>query len=77
MESNSLRYLLSHPSWDGIRSYHINTDKIKRVLSFEPQHTIEEALRDLCQAFCDGKLSDSFDDGKYYNVRTMQAIGTK
>ena len=75
MESNSLRYLLSHPSWDGIRSYHINTDKIKRVLGFEPKHTIEEVVRDLCNAFRDGKLPDSFDDDKYYNVRTMQAIG--
>ena len=75
MESNSLRYLPSHPSWNGIRSYHINTDKIKRVLSFEPQHTIEEAMRDLCNAFRDGNLPNSFHDDRYYNVRSMQVIG--
>ena len=36
---------------DDIRSYHINSDKIKRVLGFQPQHTIEDAVRDLCLAF--------------------------
>ena len=62
---------------DDIRSYHINSDKIRRILGFEPQHTIEEAVRDLCRAFRDGKLPDSFDDDSYYNVRTMQAIGAE
>ena len=66
--------IVTTPS-DDIRSYHINADKVKRVLGFEPQHTIEEAVRDLCNAFRDGKLPDSFDDDRYYNVRTMQAIG--
>ena len=62
---------------DDIRSYHINSDKIRRVLDFEPKHSIEEAVRDLCRAFKEGSLPDSFDDDQYYNVRTMQAIGAK
>lgn len=62
---------------DDIRSYHINSDKIKRELGFAPSHSIEEAVRDLCQAFREDKLPDSFDDDSYYNVRTMQAIGAK
>ena len=60
-----------------IRSYHINSDKIKREFDFAPSHSIEDAVRDLCQAFRDGKLPNSFDDDGYYNVRTMQAIGAK
>ena len=59
------------------RSYHINSDKIKDHLGFKPQHTVEDAVRDLCKAFAEGKLPDSFDDDKYYNIRTMQAIGAK
>lgn len=59
------------------RSYHINSDKIKTQLGFKPQHTVEDAVRDLCKAFAEGKLPDSFDDDKYYNIRTMQAIGAK
>jgi nucleoside-diphosphate-sugar epimerase len=59
------------------RSYHINSDKIARVLGFKPKHTVEDAARDLCIAFRAGKLPNSFDNDKYYNVRTMKAIGAK
>jgi nucleoside-diphosphate-sugar epimerase len=62
---------------DDPRSYHINSDKIKLTLGFQPKHTIEEAVRELCQAFKAGKLPNSFDDNKYFNVRTMKAIGAK
>jgi len=62
-------------SSNDLRSYHINSGKIKRVLGFEPQHSVEEAVRDLCSAFREGKLPNSFDDDRYYNVRTMKAAG--
>ncbi len=62
---------------DDKRSYHINSDKIKRVLGFEPKYTVEDAVRDLCKAFEAGKLPNSFDDDKYFNIRTMKAIGAK
>lgn len=60
---------------DDIRSYHINSDKIKRVLGFEPKHSIEEAIRGLVEAFRDGQISNSMDDDNYYNVRTLKKIG--
>lgn len=60
-----------------LRSYHINSDKIKRVLGFSPKRSVEEAIRGLCAAFKEGKIPNSFDDDKYYNVRTMKAIGAK
>ncbi len=56
------------------RSYHINSDKIKRVLGFVPKRTIEDAVRDLCQAFKGGKLPNSLTDDRYFNVRTMKAV---
>lgn len=59
------------------RSYHINSDKIKLALAFYPKYSVEDAVRDLCEAFRDGKLPNSFDDNRYYNVRTMKAIGAK
>ena len=62
---------------DDPRSYHINSDKIYRELGFRPKHSIEDAVMDLCQAFKEGKLPNSFDDNKYYNVRTMKAIGAQ
>ena len=62
---------------DDLRSYHINSDKILTALGFKPKHTIEEAVVDLCKAFREGMLPNSFDDDRYYNVRKMKAIGAK
>lgn len=56
------------------RSYHINSDKIKRVLGFEPKFTIEDAIRELCSAFRDGKLPESLTDDRYFNVKRLKRI---
>jgi hypothetical protein len=50
---------------------------VRRVLGFAPEHSIEDAVRDLCKAFKADKLPNSFDDDWYYNVRTMKKIGAK
>jgi len=55
---------------DDNRSYHISSDKIAEKLGFRPQHTIEDAVRDLCKAFNSGKIPNSFDDS-YFNVKTL------
>ena len=65
--------IVTTPSDDN-RSYHINSDKIRRQLGFEVKLTIEDAVRDLCQAFREGELPDSMDDDQYYNVRTMKVL---
>ena len=59
---------------DDIRSYHVNSDKIQRVLGFKPAHTIEDAIRDLCEAFRSGKLPKSMDDTFYFNVRRLKEL---
>ena len=59
---------------DDTRSYHINSEKIRTKLGFEPEFSIEDAIRDLCRAFKDGKLPNSMDDERYYNVRTLKAL---
>jgi nucleoside-diphosphate-sugar epimerase len=59
---------------DDVRSYHINSDKIKRVLGYQPQHTIEDAVRELCQAFLARKLPNSMEDDRYYNVRLLKKL---
>jgi nucleoside-diphosphate-sugar epimerase len=65
--------IVTTPS-DDIRSYHINSDKVRRVLGFSPRFTIEDAVRELCQAFRDGKIPDSMADDWYYNIRTMKKL---
>jgi nucleoside-diphosphate-sugar epimerase len=64
------------PSND-LRSYHVSSDKIKRELGWTPQRTIEDAVRDLCAAFRAGKVPNTRDDIRYYNVKTIQASGLR
>jgi nucleoside-diphosphate-sugar epimerase len=61
------------PSNDN-RSYHINSDKVTRVLGFRPSHTIEDAVRDLCIAFREGKLPDSLENDRYFNVKRLKRL---
>jgi len=56
------------------RSYHISSEKIKRVLGFQPKHSIGEAVRDLKNAFDQGKIPDPMTDMRYYNIKTMQKV---
>ncbi len=65
--------IVTTPS-DDLRSYHINSDKIMRVLGFAPSHTIEDAVRDLCRAFKDGRFKDSMTDDRYFNVRRLKRL---
>ncbi len=68
--------IVTTPSNDN-RSYHVNSDKILRVLGFRPRRTIEDAVRDIARAFRNHLLDDGFDNDWYYNVRTMKKIGAK
>jgi len=56
------------------RSYHISSEKIKRVLGFQPKYSIGQAVRDLKAAFDGAKVPDAMTDKRYYNIKTMQAI---
>lgn len=62
---------------DDPRSYRISSERIKRELGFSPAYTIEEGVRDLIEAFRAGKLPDSLNDNRYYNIKTMKAINLK
>jgi nucleoside-diphosphate-sugar epimerase len=62
---------------DDIRSYRVSSKKIKEELGFEAAHTIEDAVKDLKEAFKQGRIPNPMDDIKYYNIRTMQAIDLK
>ena len=59
---------------DDIRSYHVNSDKIRRILGYQPKRTVEDAVRDLCAAFKAGKLPKSLEDTFYFNVRRLKEL---
>jgi nucleoside-diphosphate-sugar epimerase len=55
-----------------LRSYHINSDKIYSTLGFKPNHSVESAIIDLCDAFENQKLTNTLIDSKYFNVKHMR-----
>ena len=56
------------------RSYHVSSRKIQRELGFAPSHAIDEAVGDLIGAFARGKLLNSLDDPRYFNIKMMQRL---
>jgi nucleoside-diphosphate-sugar epimerase len=60
-----------------LRSYHVSSEKMRRELGFTPTHSIEEAVSDLVSAFRAGKLPNSLDDPRYFNIKRMQEISLK
>jgi nucleoside-diphosphate-sugar epimerase len=61
---------------DDPRSYHINSDKIRRQLGFIPRYTIADAVRELGHAYRADWLKDPMQNPAYYNIRTMQRLGS-
>ena len=64
------------PSND-LRSYHVSSKKIAENLGYTPKRSIEDAVRDICQAFRDGLLPNSLEGDSYINVKTVQKIGLR
>lgn len=62
---------------DDVRSYHVNSDKIKRVLNFRPKKKVSDAIKEICAAFKKNKLSDSFTNINYFNVKKLSKMNFK
>ena len=59
---------------DDHRSYQVSSKKIARDIGFRPARTIEDAVRDLKAAFDAGKLPDSLENPRYFNIKMMQKV---
>ena len=59
---------------DDNRSYHISSNKIEKILGFKSQFTIEDAIKDLKEAFDSNKLKNSLNNSNYFNIKKMQEI---
>jgi nucleoside-diphosphate-sugar epimerase len=59
-----------------IRSYMINSDKIQKVLGFRFKKTVSDAIEDLCKAFDDKLIVDSFSD-KWSNIKVLSKLEKK
>lgn len=65
--------LETQPSND-LRSYHINSDKIKSVLGFVPKHTVEDAIKELVHELRRTDLLYDLADDWYRNVRQLKKL---
>jgi len=59
---------------DDKRSYHINSDKIFKILKFKPLYTVEDAIIEICQGFKKKLFVDSLHNVNYFNVKKLTSI---
>ncbi|HWQ93542.1 MAG TPA: NAD-dependent epimerase/dehydratase family protein [Clostridia bacterium] len=64
------------PSNDN-RSYHVNSEKIKRVLGFETRFTIEDAIKDIADAYRAGSIPNPLSNTLFSNIKRMQELQAK
>lgn len=55
------------------RSYHVSSEKMRRVLGFTTKHSIADAVTELCAAFADGRVA-AMNDAVYHNIARMQQV---
>lgn len=60
-----------------IRSYRVNSDKIKKVLKFKPRYNVKMAIRDLIKKFKKGEIKRSFTNPNYFNIQKLKQIKLK
>ena len=60
-----------------LRSYHVNSDKIKRILNFKPKKKIDDAIEELVDEFEKGRLKDSFTNLNYFNIKKLIKLKLK
>ena len=72
-EDVKIKYLKT----DDNRSYHISSQKIKDVLGFETKKSIEDAIKDLKNAFDTKKLDNTLTNEKYFNIKRMNNLNLK
>jgi nucleoside-diphosphate-sugar epimerase len=59
---------------DDNRSYHVSSERIRRDLGFAAKRSLEDAVRDLQNAFKKNLIPNSMTDDRYYNIKRMQRI---
>jgi len=59
------------------RSYHLNSEKIKKELRFVPAFTVEEGVASIANAAGNNLIKDGLDNPLYHNVKMMQFINLK
>lgn len=59
---------------DDMRSYHINSDRIRDILGFKPKHNIEDAVSSIVDAHKAGLLPNPLKNPLYHNILRMKEL---
>ena len=59
------------------RSYHISSEKIKKILNIETKFTIENAVNDLKEKFEEKALNNTLSNDLYFNIKRMKNLNLK
>ena len=59
------------------RSYHITSEKIKKILNFQNKKTIKHAIEDLNKAFKEKLFANPLENEMYFNIKRMKSINLK
>ena len=62
---------------DDIRSYRVNSDKIKKILGFYPKKNVSDAIKEMSIEFKRKKLKDSFTNINYFKIKKLKKINFK
>ncbi len=62
---------------DDKRSYHVNSDKMRKVLGFEIKYGIPGAITSLIKAHKEGLIVDGLNNPLYYNIKRMKEVQLK
>lgn len=68
--------IIKEPSND-LRSYHINSGKIKQHIGFVPKYELNVAVQDLNKAYRHSLIENGLNNPLYHNIKRMQAIALK
>ena len=59
---------------DDLRSYRIDSTKIRGVIGFVPKRGVKEAILDIKKSFISGGYDSVFDSSKYVNITRMKEL---
>ena len=62
---------------DDNRSYHVSSEKIKKILNFQTKYTVKDAALDLKKVFEKKILVDTFNNEFFFNIKRMNNINLK
>jgi len=62
------------PNGHDLRSYRVTFDRIRSVLGFEPQRTVDDAIGEVGQLIASGVVSD-FRNDQFHNAKWLSANG--